>query len=270
MKKKVLLVGSGNMGFAMLRGWLDARADLDFHVVEPSDSLRERSLSAGATVWSDAAALPDDFSPHLIFLAVKPQVMDKVAPQYARFAGGNTTFISVAAGVTLASLGHYLPGATPIIRTMPNTPAAIGKGMMVSFANNLVNADTKALVTDLLGSSGATAWIECEDLMDAVTAISGSGPAYIFHFVECLTAAGIKLGLPEDLAETLAIQTVMGSGHLVATSATPPAILREQVTSPGGTTAAALAVFMQNQALQDLVETATAAARDRGAELGKT
>lgn len=270
MKKNVLLVGSGNMGFAMLQGWLDARADLEFHVVEPSESLRERSASAGATVWPDASALPVDFSPHLVFLAVKPQVMDKVAPAYAGFSDGDTTFISVAAGVTLASLGQYLPGATPIIRTMPNTPAAIGKGMMVSFANHLVNEETKALVTDLLKSTGATAWIDREDLMDAVTAISGSGPAYVFHFVECLTAAGIKLGLPDDLAETLAKQTVMGSGHLVATSDTPPAILREQVTSPGGTTAAALSVFMQEQALQRLVEAATAAARDRGAELGKT
>lgn len=269
MRKTVLLVGSGNMGFAMLKGWLDARIDLDLHIVEPSETLRKRSASAGATVWSDAGALPDDFSPHLVFLAVKPQVMDKVAPAYARFAGGDTTIISVAAGVTLASLGHYLPGATPIIRTMPNTPAAIGKGMMVSFANHLVSADTKALVTDLLRSSGATAWIEREELMDAVTAISGSGPAYVFHFVECLTAAGIKLGLPDDLAEVLAKQTVMGSGFLVATSDTPPATLREQVTSPGGTTAAALAVFMREHALQTLVEAATAAARDRGAELGK-
>lgn len=270
MDKTILLVGSGNMGFAMLQGWMDAHPDLDFHVVEPAETLRERSASVGATVWPDAAALPDDFAPHLVFLAVKPQVMDKVAPQYAGYAGGGTTFISVAAGVTLASLGHYLPGATPIIRTMPNTPAAIGKGMMVSFANHLVDAETKALVGDLLRSSGATAWIEREDLMDAVTAISGSGPAYVFHFVECLTAAGVKLGLPGDLAETLAKQTVMGSGHLVATSDTPPATLREQVTSPGGTTAAALAVFMQQQALQGLVEAATAAARDRGMELGKT
>lgn len=269
MRNIVLLVGSGNMGFAMLQGWLDARKDLEFHVVEPTETLRERSASVGATVWSDAASLPDGFSPHLVFLAVKPQVMDKVAPAYASFAGGGTTFISVAAGVTLASLGHYLPGATPIIRTMPNTPAAIGKGMMVSFANRLVAAAEKELVTDLLKSSGATAWIESEDLMDAVTAISGSGPAYVFHFVECLTAAGIKLGLPDKLAEILAKQTVMGSGHLVATSDTPPAILREQVTSPGGTTAAALSVFMQEQALQVLVEAATAAARNRGIELGK-
>ena len=269
MSKTILLVGSGNMGFAMLQGWLKESNDLQFHVVEPSDALRERSAKAGATVWALADDLPDDFDPLLIFLAVKPQVMDKVAPPYARFANSATTFVSVAAGITINSLATHLPGATPIIRSMPNTPAAIGLGMMVSFANQHVTADIKTVVTSLLQSSGATAWIDREDLMDAVTAISGSGPAYVFHFIECLTEAAVKLGLPQDLALLMAKQTIMGAGQLAATSETNPGTLREQVTSPAGTTAAALSVFMQDGALSKLVENATLAARDRGAELGK-
>jgi len=269
MKTQILLVGSGNMGFAMLQGWLKTATDLRFHVVEPADALRQRSEEAGATVWRSAEDLPRDFAPDLIFLAVKPQVMDKVAPGYARFAGGPATFVSVAAGITIASLAAHLPGATPIIRTMPNTPAAIGKGMMVSYAGPHVGTPAKDLTTALLAASGATAWIDREDLMDAVTAISGSGPAYVFHFIECLTEAGHALGLPADLAGLLAMQTVMGAGQLAAASDTPPATLREQVTSPGGTTAAGLAVFMRDSALEDLVKRAALAARDRGMELGK-
>lgn len=269
MGKTILLVGSGNMGYAMLQGWLKSDNGLEFHVVEPSDSLRERSAAVGAQVWHSAEDLPGDFQPALIFLAVKPQVMDKVAPAYIRFADSATTFVSVAAGVTIDSLAGYLPGATPIIRTMPNTPAAIGMGMMVSYANSLVGEDVRQLTSDLLQSSGATAWIDREDLMDAVTAISGSGPAYVFHFIECLTHAAAQLGLPQDLALLLAKQTVLGAGHLAATSETPPGTLREQVTSPGGTTAAALNVFMGDAALQNLVQKATVAARDRGVEFGR-
>lgn len=269
MNQAVLLVGCGNMGFAMLNGWTAARTDLDFHVVEPLESLGERGRAAGATVWDTPDALPPDFDPALIVLAVKPQVMDRVAPAYRRFAGGSTTFVSVAAGVTMATLGGYLPGPTPIIRTMPNTPAAIGRGMMVSVANDLVDADRRTLTDSLMATSGASAWIESEDLMDAVTAISGSGPAYVFHFIEVLAAAGERLGLPADLAMLLARQTVMGAGHLAAETDTPPSVLREQVTSPGGTTAAALSVLMQESDLATLVEDATRAARDRGRELGK-
>ncbi len=269
MNQAVLLVGCGNMGFAMLKGWIASRPDLAFHVVEPTETLRERAHGAGATVWESPDALPSDFDPALIVLAVKPQVMDKVAPAYRRFAGGSTTFVSVAAGVTMATLAGYLPGPTPIIRTMPNTPAAIGHGMMVSVANELVDDDRRALTDSLMTTSGASAWIDTEDLMDAVTAISGSGPAYVFHFIECLAAAGERLGLPSDLSMLLARQTVMGAGQLAAETDTPPATLREQVTSPGGTTAAALAVLMQEAELALLMQSATHAARDRGRELGK-
>jgi pyrroline-5-carboxylate reductase len=268
MTKTVLLVGCGNMGFAMLQGWR-SRTDIQCHVVEPADALRERAGKAGATVWRSADELPADVEPVLTFLAVKPQVMGDVAPAYARFAGGSTTFVSIAAGVTIATLSNLLPGATPIIRCMPNTPAAIGQGMLVCTANVLVSAEAKRLATDLLAASGKTAWIDDEGLMDAVTAISGSGPAYVFHFIECLTKAAVHLGLPEDLAGEMALQTVAGAGQLAARSGTPSATLREQVTSPGGTTAAALAVLMGESALETLVTEAAVAARDRGAELGR-
>jgi pyrroline-5-carboxylate reductase len=252
----------------MLQGWI-ARGDMEFHVVEPADALRTRAQQTGASVWTAADELPADLEPELIFLAVKPQVMGEVAPHYQRFAGGPATFVSVAAGVTIATLSALLPGATPIIRCMPNTPASIGRGMMVSTANDLVSDDAKRLATELLAASGETAWIGDEALMDAVTAISGSGPAYVFHFIECLTAAGVHLGLPHDLAGQLALQTIAGAGALAARSDTPPATLREQVTSPGGTTAAALGVLMGDQALEKLMIEAAVAARDRGVELGK-
>lgn len=264
----ITLVGCGNMGFAMLEGWLKKPTDMHFTVVEPNEALRARAAKAGATVLSSAEAL--SAAPDLIFLAVKPQVLDKVAPEYVRFAGGTTTFISVAAGITMARLADWLPGQTPLIRTMPNTPAAIGQGMLVSCANEVVKPEVKAVVDQLLAASGETAWIDDENLMDAVTAISGSGPAYVFHFIECLADAGEALGLPKDLALQLARQTVAGSGALARTADAAPSLLREQVTSPGGTTAAGLGVLMAGDgALSDLLKTATRAARDRSVELGK-
>ena len=270
MSGTILLVGCGNMGFAMLSGWLKAADELDFYVVEPTDALRQRAADAGARVYEKAEDLPTDLVPALCFLAVKPQVMDRVAPAYAGFAGGPVTFVSVAAGVTMATLSTLLPGPTPLIRCMPNTPAAIGLGMLVSCANDHVSNESRDLADRLLATSGTSAWIDREDLMDAVTAISGSGPAYVFHFIECLAEAGAKLGLPADLSLTLAIQTAMGAGRLAADSDTPPDTLRQQVTSPGGTTAAALAVFMEDDALRKLTKTAATAARDRGVELGKS
>ena len=260
----VCLVGCGNMGFAMLKGWLAKGSDVT--VVEPNDALRARAAKAGAVALSDAAELTD--VPDLIFLAVKPQVMNVVAPQYARFAGGGTTFVSVAAGVTMDSLAGWLPGETPLVRTMPNTPAAIGQGMLVSCANDLVGADVRGQVDTLLAASGETAWIDDENLMDAVTALSGSGPAYIFHLVEAMAQAGETAGLPADQAMLLARQTVVGAGFLLDASEDTAATLRQNVTSPGGTTAAALDVLMdQKSGLPELMTRAVEAARKRSVEL---
>ncbi len=269
MTSTVLLIGCGNMGYAMLKGWIAADDALAAHVVEPDAGLAERARAAGARAVGAVDDLPADLAPDLIFLAVKPQVMADVVPAYAGFAGGPATFVSIAAGTTIGTLARLLPGPTPIIRCMPNTPAAIGAGMMVCCPNERTGAEARELTTRLLSASGLVDWIEDEALMDAVTAISGSGPAYVFHFIECLTAAGAELGLPEALAAKMAMQTVMGAGRLAAEADDPPGRLREQVTSPGGTTAAALGVFMGEDRLKRLVAEAATAARDRGAELSR-
>ncbi len=268
MTKNILLVGCGNMGFALVKGWLECIDDLAFHVIEPSEDLRERAKMIGANALASVDDLQFGFAPTMIFLAVKPQMLSKVAPLYSRFADRQCCIVSVAAGVTISTLSQLLGSATPIIRCMPNTPASIGEGMMVSFASQYVTPAMKALADRLLASSGDSAWIEHEEQMDAVTAISGSGPAYVFHFVECLSQAAHNLGLPAELGQRLALQTVAGAGRLAMARESPASKLREQVTSPGGTTAAALAVFMEEGRLASLVDEAATAARDRGVELG--
>lgn len=264
MAGDIVLVGCGNMGFAMLDGWVKA-SDATFHVVEPNEALRVRAFDAGVKVYGDVADLPGDLAPDLVFLAVKPQVMGAVAPAYARFK--EATFVSVAAGTTVAALKGWL-GDVPVIRTMPNTPAAVGEGMMVSYASDGVSDYVRDLVDGLLACSGETGWIADEALMDAVTAISGSGPAYVFHMIECLAAAAERLGLEPGLSRKLALQTVAGSGILARQSSDDPGTLRQKVTSPGGTTAAALDVLIGR--LGPLMNEATEAARDRGVVLGKT
>lgn len=270
MSVLVVLVGCGNMGHAMLAGWLKS-GKLNPHevfVVEPSEGLRARAAELGAGVGPDAAALPDGISPKLVIFAVKPQVMRDVVPAYRRFVDGDTTYLSIAAGTRVAVFEDILGGAAAIVRCMPNTPAAIGKGMMVTFANAQVSEDAQAFVADLMSASGAVASIDSEDLMDAVTAVSGSGPAYIFHFIESLTAAGEAAGLPPETARLLAIQTVYGAACLARESSETPTRLREQVTSPNGTTAAALGVLMGEDRLKALLTDAVEAARKRGVELG--
>ncbi|MEO0388269.1 MAG: pyrroline-5-carboxylate reductase [Pseudomonadota bacterium] len=258
---QVVLIGAGNMGFAMLKGWLAAPEGRAFTVVEPVAALRARAEAAGARAVATPAEAPKD--PDLIVLAVKPQVLADAAAPYREFPGA---VMSVAAGVTLDRLEAAV-GPRPIVRVMPNTPSAIGQGMSVSCANAGVSVALRALVDALLAATGQTAWIEDEALMDAVTAISGSGPAYVFHFIEALAAAGEALGLEAPLAARLALQTVAGAGALAAASETPPAALREAVTSPGGTTAAALGVLRDTGALSALLADATRAARDRGRAL---
>lgn len=270
MAKEIVLVGCGNMGFAMLAGWLSADPGLVVHVVEPDAALRLRAADQGARAISTPDDLPSDLAPELIFLAVKPQKMADVVPGYATYAGGPATFVSVAAGTTIATLAGMLPGPTPLIRCMPNTPSAIGAGMLVCCANDHTHDGARAFATQLLAASGEVDWIADEQLMDAVTALSGSGPAYVFHMIECMAAAGEQVGLPSDLALKMARQTVMGAGRLASESETPPGTLREQVTSPGGTTAAGLSVLMGEDGLPKLMLHTLEAARDRGRELGKS
>jgi pyrroline-5-carboxylate reductase len=271
MTVKVVLAGCGNMGYAMLAGWLKSGRlkPAETFVVEPNEELRARAEKLGSAASADASDIAAGVAPKLVVLAVKPQVIRDVTAAYRQFGGGKTTFVSVAAGTPIATFEEILGAGTPVIRVMPNTPAAIGKGMMVSCANGNVSAQTDTMVQDLLAASGAVAKVDDESLMDAVTAVSGSGPAYIFHFIECLTAAGEQAGLPKDTAKLLAMQTVYGAASLAAESGEEPGRLREQVTSPNGTTAAALGVLMGNDRLKTLLGEAVEAARLRSIELGK-
>jgi pyrroline-5-carboxylate reductase len=257
------------MGFAMMDGWLRKDPALKVHVVEPNDALRQRAVAAGASAAGAVDDLSKDIEPALVVVAVKPNLVASVLGECGRFALEGTTFVSVAAGVTTAAMSMALPTGAAVIRCMPNTPASIGEGMMVLFAQEGVTARARELTATLFASSGAVAWIESEEQMDAVTAISGSGPAYVFHFLEVLIEAGTRLGLARATAELLAKQTVAGASRLALLSNEDVASLREQVTSPGGTTAAALQVFMMDDRTTTLVAEATRAARDRSIELGK-
>jgi pyrroline-5-carboxylate reductase len=271
MSGKVVLVGCGNMGYAMLSGWLKSGrlAESDCVVVEPNADLRKRAAVLGVTAVAGAADLADDLAPRLVVIAVKPQVIRDVLPAYRRFAGHGTTFVSIAAGTRIALFEEMLGAEAAIIRCMPNTPAAIGKGMMTVVSNVHVTREADAFVEALLETSGRVARIAGEEGMDAVTAVSGSGPAYVFHFIECLTEAAKKAGLPAETAALLATQTVYGAACLAAESGEAPGRLREQVTSPNGTTAAALAILMDGNRLADLMAEAVEAARKRSVELGK-
>ena len=237
-------------------------------MVEPNQVLRERAATLGSHIAEDSEALPFDLRPVLVVLAVKPQVMREVVSGYKRFADGRTTFLSIAAGTPIATFEEIL-GSVPVIRCMPNTPAAIGKGMMVTVANGHVADATRDFVNGLLAASGEVAEVDDEGLMDAVTAVSGSGPAYVLHFIEALTVAAEKAGLPPETAKLLAMQTVHGAASLAAESKDDPGTLRQQVTSPNGTTAAALAVLMGENRLTNLVTEAVEAARLRSIELQK-
>ena len=270
MSKTVVLAGCGNMGFAMLKGWIDGGVLEPGHVtvVEPNETLRVRAHGFGVRTVASVEVLNPALVPALVVIAVKPQVMGDVLPAYAAMAANGTGFLSVAAGIPMSTYEAALGSTAPIVRCMPNTPAAIGKGMLVYFNNAHVSDALDLFVRELLACSGLVAKIDTEAQMDAVTAVSGSGPAYVFHFIECLTQAGTDAGLPQDIAKMLAMQTVMGAGALAANSDETPTILRENVTSPNGTTQAGLGVLMGGGALQKLVSGAVEAARKRSIELG--
>lgn len=266
----ILIVGCGKMGSAMLEGWIDRGTNpATVHVIEPSEGAAQ-SLQAqfGVNIYSDAARLPDGLEPSIVVFAVKPQVMDDVLPHYKSYASSGAVFLSIAAGKTLTFFENHLGKTAAIVRTMPNTPAAIRRGMTVAVANNNVTSAQKESSSRLLEAVGKVEWIEDEALMDGVVAVSGSGPAYVFLLAEAMAAAGVKAGLPEGLATRLARETVSGAGELLARSTEAPAILRKNVTSPGGTTAAALEVLMAEDGLQLVMDKALAAAARRSKELG--
>lgn len=269
---RLVLVGGGKMGTALLEGWLDE--GLDPATVTVFEPMPGEALSALASQYGFALQT----SPvsvagvALIVLAVKPQVMDDVVPEYASLAGPDTVVLSIAAGRTIASIARLFPGAAkegtvPVVRAMPNTPAAIRRGMTVLCPGAGVGEAARDQCEALLGAVGEVAWVEDEALMDAVTAVSGSGPAYVFHLIETMAAAGEEAGLEAGLSLKLARATVAGAGALAMQSDDTPARLRENVTSPGGTTAAALEVLMSDDGLAELMRRAVDAAKRRSREL---
>ena len=262
----VVLIGAGNMGGAMLSGWLKSGVPGSAVVVVdpgPSPAMMSTIADAGA---AHVTAAPADLKAGVLFLAVKPQVMEAVLPTVKSVVGPQTVVVSVAAGKTLAFLEKHL-GEAAMVRAMPNTPAMIGRGVTGAFANARVSAEQRDGVNSLLRVSGPVEWVPSESDIDSVTAVSGSGPAYVFYLVECMAEAGRKLGLQADLAMRLARETVAGAGELLHQSPDDAARLRQNVTSPGGTTAAALSVLMAEDAMQPLFDKALAAARKRAEEL---
>jgi len=261
----LLLVGAGRMGGALLRGWLDLGFEgRRISILEPQPSAQLRDLCNASGV---RLALPDA-PPHVLVLAIKPQMLEEAAPALATFAADSTLVVSILAGKRIADIAARLPHARAIIRAMPNLPAAIGRGITGVVANEAVTVAQRACADQLLTAVGRVEWLADEGQVDAVTAVSGSGPAYVFYLTECLAAAGRAAGLPGDVAERLARATVEGAGALLASEAeTSPAQLRINVTSPGGTTAAALDVLMGDDGLKRLMEEAVLAAARRAHEL---
>lgn len=244
-RPSVILVGCGHMGRAMLDGWCRAgETGPVIRVIEP-DAGRAAAVAQayGVVVGAELAAAGGDGPADIVVFAVKPQVMPAVVPLYAQLATPACVFVSIAAGRTIAFLEHHLAPTAAIVRAMPNMPAQLHRGITVACANARVTARQRALANGLLAAVGAVEWVEDESLLDPVTAVSGSGPAYVFLLAECLAEAGRNAGLPAALAERLARETVAGAGELLHRSPQSAAALRAQVTSPGGTTAAALAVL---------------------------
>jgi pyrroline-5-carboxylate reductase len=262
----IVLVGAGKMGGAMLEGWLALGLNPGSVVAvdpQPAHDLstlvgRGLRLNPPPQTVGEAAA---------VVIAVKPQAAPDVVPTLAPYLGNRTVVLSIMAGRTLGFLERTLPKRVALVRAMPNTPAAVGRGITVAVPNPAVSPGQRLLVHTLLSATGAVEWVDDEALMDAVTAVSGSGPAYVFLLAETLARAGAAAGLPEDLAGRLARATVAGSGELLQRSQLDLAVLRQNVTSPGGTTAAALEVLMASDGLDPLMRRAVAAATQRSKDL---
>jgi pyrroline-5-carboxylate reductase len=270
LKGPLLLAGAGKMGGALLERLLACGLDARDVLVQdpnPTQQMADLLVETGIDFVPvfDALSTP----PAVILLAVKPQLVEAVLPQLATLADANTLFLSIAAGRGIAGLEKYLPEGAAVVRAMPNTPAQIGRGITVAIANANVSPEQRALAEKLLTAAGEVVWVDDEALLDPATAVSGSGPAYVFLLAECLAEAGREAGLPARLAEQLARATVAGAGDLLRASDTPAARLRENVTSPGGTTAAALEILGGPDGLQKLMTAAVDAATKRGRDLAQ-
>jgi len=260
----LVLLGCGKMGSAMLAGWLASGLSSDAVWINdpyPSDWVK----STGATI---NGTLPP--APAIVLIAVKPQMMTEALPSLAAMGGGDTLFVSVAAGTSLATYAGILGAKTPVVRAMPNTPAAVGQGITAIVGNDQTTPEHLDMADGLLAAVGQTVRLTSEAQMDAVTGVSGSGPAYVFHMIECMAAAGEAEGLPADLAMQLAKATVAGAGALAMQAEEDPSQLRVNVTSPNGTTQAGLEVLMDEAGgLPLLIKRTVAAATNRSKELSQ-
>jgi len=265
--RTLALAGAGKMGGAMLRGWLDGGLDPAGVVVvepQPAPELTALQRQRGFALNPSEAAAPE-----ALVLAVKPQALAVAAPTLQRLAGPSTLVVSIVAGKTIAELSARLPLPKAFVRVMPNTPAAVRRGAAAGAANAAVTDLQRGWTERLMRAVGLFEWVGDEGLIDAVTALSGSGPAYAFALVEAMAKAGEAVGLPADLAMRLARATIEGAGELMfREAATPAGVLRQNVTSPGGTTAAALGVLQGAEGLDSLLVRAVTAARDRARALG--
>jgi pyrroline-5-carboxylate reductase len=263
-RRGLVLLGCGKMGSAMLAGWLDGGLPASsVWIIDPmpSDWVQAQGVNVNTP-------LPKD--PAIVLIAVKPQMMGEALPVLVALGGGGTLFVSVAAGTSIASFEQVFGADTPIVRAMPNTPAAIGQGITALIGNAAASDSDVTMAQGLLAAVGQTVLLDDESQMDAVTGVSGSGPAYVFHLIETLAAAGQAQGLPADLAMQLAKATVAGAGALAEAAEEDPAQLRVNVTSPNGTTQAALEVLMdEGRGFPDLLNKAVAAATNRSKELSR-
>jgi pyrroline-5-carboxylate reductase len=263
----LVLVGAGKMGGAMLEGWLAGGiAAENVAVLDPAPPEETAALLKTRGIRLNAA-ISSLKNVEALVVAVKPQLMNEVLPPLAPLAGGKPLILSIAAGKTIASFERHFGKDAAVVRTIPNTPAAIRRGITAMVANGNVSDRQYALARALLESIGEVIALPEESMIDAVTALSGSGPAYIFYLTECLAAAGEKLGIPAEISVQLARATVSGAGELMRVTGLPAATLRQNVTSPKGTTHAALEILMAKQGLQPLLDEALRAARDRAREL---
>jgi pyrroline-5-carboxylate reductase len=264
--RPLALVGAGKMGGAMLKGWLDRGLDPKaVLVVDPSPPADSAAYLASMRIKA-VPAVPVGVSAKVVVVAVKPQIVVDVLPSLRALKGKDTVVLSIAAGTTLKNLKRGL-GDAAIVRSIPNTPAQVGRGVTVAIASDKVDKSGRALVTELLEAIGAVIWVDREGLIDSATAVSGSGPAYVFYMVEALAAAAVAAGFDRDAAERLARATVTGAGELLYRSDLPAGTLRQNVTSPKGTTEAALKILMGKSGLTPLMKKAVAAAKKRSREL---
>lgn len=264
----IALIGCGKMGSALLRGWIGANLINDTHVFDPNGIPEEFLHKETVSYVQKISDIPFNDC-DITILAVKPQTMKDVCGDILSCLPSSHPVLSIAAGTSLSQFAYHLSVTTPVIRTMPNTPAAIGKGMVALCANAQVSDKQKDTATTLMQAIGETIWLEKEDMMDAITAISGSGPAYLFYMIEALQKGAIQLGFDNQTAELLARQTIIGAAALADHEhKTPASTLRQNVTSPGGTTEAALKVLMDGR-FQEIINEAVQAAETRGKELSE-